>query len=136
MPTTQVNMPNPDGWADKQALLEAIRQGVPVSLIGTVQRRMGITQQRIAGLLNITARTLQRYAPTNRLNPPLSEKVAYLEHLQNLGRQVFGTDAQFAQWLQEELPALNNAKPIAYLDTITGIQAVRETLLRYQHGIY
>ena len=62
--------------------------------------------------------------------------MAYLEQLQDLGHEVFGTAQRFAQRLDEELPALNKQKPFAYLNTVTGIDAVRQVLLHYQHSIF
>ena len=50
--------------------------------------------------------------------------------------QDFNAARWFAKWIEQPLPALANAKPSDYLDTLTGQRLVSSLLAKIQSGAY
>lgn len=50
--------------------------------------------------------------------------------------EVFEDEEKAKQWLNRENRALNGAKPVLLLDTLTGINMVNDVLTRIEEGVY
>lgn len=65
----------------------------------------------------------------------LSEKIIELLDLFFLGIEVFGNKDSFLSWLHFNCLTLGD-KPIKLIGNTTGLQAVKEELMRIQYGVY
>lgn len=74
----------------------------------------------------------------------MSLRVQGVEKLINLVESMINPDycADFyasswvEQWIEQPLPALNNMKPVEYMDTIEGQELVINLLMKMQSGAY
>ena len=117
--------------------ISIIRQGLSLSSLLTFLKKTGLTRLELAPILNISARTLQRQEDDDTLSPAISERLLMLNDLYQLGYQALGQlPKNTTDWLREPNPALNNEKPLDYLDTYQGIQEIKNLLGRIIHGVY
>lgn len=63
-----------------------------------------------------------------------AERVIEIYQLYKLGEEVFGTDG-LNKWLNSDIVALGDKKPISFLNNTFGIQLIKSKLGRIQHGI-
>lgn len=131
----------------EQAMIPAIRSGVPVARIGEVAGNMRRTRDEVMRILRISRATVGRKAKsgTGRLSPEQSERVIGLERLigqvqvmiaESGNAKGFDAAAWIADWIERPLPALGGAKPADYLDTMVGQQLISRLLAQMQSGAY
>lgn len=89
----------------------------------------------IEKVLNKTMKTFTSYKKNETaLDPVISEKLLKIFSLYDKGLNVFGTIAEFNQWLSTPAFGLGKSVPRELLDTITGIELVSEELTRIEYG--
>ena len=85
--------------------------------------------------MNINIKTIKRYLKDNK---PLSamggELVLKLIGLYRKGLEVFSTTDHFNTWLSKPAFGMGGAIPIHFLKTSTGIDLVKEELMRMEYG--
>jgi putative toxin-antitoxin system antitoxin component (TIGR02293 family) len=90
-----------------------------------------------ASFLQISERTLQRYAVDNKPFDNLqSERIFQLEKLFTRGADVFGDIKSFCHWINNEPPSLHGNISKSWLASFTGTQYIEHQLGRIEHGIY
>ncbi|MBU2708857.1 DUF2384 domain-containing protein [Zooshikella marina] len=109
-----------------------IRLGIPASAVDKLSAKMKLSKGEMAGIIGVSTRTLSRLK-AKRLEPHQSEHLLAIASLFTQGIDYFGDETVFLDWLNSEHPALGG-KPFDYLDTITGIQFVKEKLSRMAYG--
>jgi len=120
---------------DNLAIIELVREGVLYSSFEKIYRQLPFTLEQWARFLDTTVRTLQRWKRVNALfSVSYAEKVIEIYQLYKFGEEVFGTDG-FNKWLNSDIAALEDKKPISFLNNTYGIQLIRSRLGRIQHGI-
>ena len=87
-------------------------------------------------MVRMTARTLQRKKPEEKISPESSERAILIGKLYFQGEEIFGDKKKFHRWMDKEILALGGKKPKDFLDTISGIRMVEDVLHRIEHGIY
>ena len=91
--------------------------------------------QVIEQLLKKTIKTFTSYKETNTvLDAVISEKLLKLFGLYQKGSLVFGSLDEFVKWMDIPAFGLGDQFPSTLLDTITGIELVREELIRIEYG--
>lgn len=131
----------------EQAMIPAIRTGVPAERIFKVAVDMRRPKDQVMKMLHISRATVGRKMKngTERLSPEQSERVIGLERL--IGQvQVMveesGTPEAFdaaewvADWIERPLPALGGTKPADYFDTMSGQQLISRLLAQMQSGAF
>ena len=132
--------------AEPLARIEMIRQGVsPEVLIMTVEE-MGISKEKILSWLHLPRATTNRRIKSNQALPiEQSERVIGLQKLigqieamvvESGNTTEFNAARWLADWLEQPLPALNNAKPALFMDTMEGIELLSSLLAQIQSGAY
>jgi len=123
-----------------------IRKGVPAQWIVSTAKEMGVTQERVVTLLNFPKSTTTRKISTRQhLTREHSERMIGLQkligHVESIMEQS-GADVNFdaahwvSQWLEQPVPALGNAKPAEYMDTLEGQSLVSSLISKMQSGAY
>ncbi|MFM9910566.1 MAG: antitoxin Xre/MbcA/ParS toxin-binding domain-containing protein [Chitinophagaceae bacterium] len=91
--------------------------------------------QVVEQLLKKTIKTFTSYKETNTvLDAVISEKLLKLFGLYQKGSLVFGSLDEFVKWTDMPAFGLGEQLPSSLLDTITGIELVREELIRIEYG--
>lgn len=132
--------------ADLSTIRDAIRKGVSARSVEAVAGLLHLPADRMAHLLGIPASTARRKARLDGvLAPDQGERVVGLQRL--IGQvqamvdeggdpEGFDAGAWTSAWLNEPHPALGGAKPVEYLDTLTGQQILSDLLARNITGAY
>ena len=95
------------------------------------------TQKEWAGILDLSERTLQRYARDNKgFEGIYTDRLLHIEQLINTGLETFTSADAFYAWLKKDKPVLGQAFNFSSLYTTRGIQETINQLLRIQHGVY
>lgn len=126
--------------------IDLIRKGIPAEILVTTGADMGMSKERLLAFLQFPRTTINRKIARNEALPPeFSERMIGLQKFIGQVESIMaesGVDRYFnaarwaAQWLEQPLPALANAKPADYMDTIEGQELVSGLLARMQSGAY
>jgi uncharacterized protein (DUF2384 family) len=126
--------------------IEAIRQGVPASLVNQLSARMGMSKENLLASLGLSRATIGRKErEASILSKDESERLLGVESLIHLVQSMVeqsgnpdGFDAArwLGNWLLAPLPALGGATAASYLDTFEGQKLVAELLTMTQSGAY
>ena len=122
---------------DNHAMVQRVEEGLPVMDVVKFSKQAGFTNDELARLINIPARTYaRRVAGKARLTLPEGERAARLMHLFDRAKQVFGTGENVRTWLHTELPALGWRTPIDFAQTEPGAREVENLIGRIEHGVF
>ena len=94
-----------------------------------------LSTAKMAELLPITERTIQRYSRSTRLSRAVSDHLLEIARVAVRGVQVFEDKDRFLAWLERSNVALGNRKPMNLLASELGIDLVIEELGRIEHGL-
>lgn len=118
-----------------RSLITLSREGVSSAQLHMLRQKTGLDLQTFSDILHVSPRTLQKKAGYDNMGLSVSEKALQLARLYAIGEEVFGSSQQFTNWLQSNVPALGNLKPISLLDTSFGFELIHDELGRISHGI-
>jgi putative toxin-antitoxin system antitoxin component (TIGR02293 family) len=95
-----------------------------------------INIKQLAQMLSISERQLSRYTLDKILKTDVSAHLIQIAELYEFGYSVFDIEADFQEWMNSEIRALNYQKPIDLLDTPFGINNVKNILGRLEYGVF
>lgn len=124
--------------SNKLLLVQAIKKGIPYHLYELIKDKSPFNQEDWAGFLGISTRTLLRNKMKHNFvfDAIPSEKIIELAEVTALGKEVFDTDAQFENWLNQKNFALGGSKPIDLLSNSYGKDLVMTELNKIDFGIF
>lgn len=120
---------------DEMDLIEISRKGVDKGALLHLAKYMGVTTQRMAEILPITERTIQRYKPGMHFSRTVSEQILHIAEVAARGSEVFGDREKFLQWMNLPSKALAGRTPMDLLETRFGAEMVLGELGRIEHGV-
>lgn len=126
----------PKSIATENDLILLSRAGIKKSSLKSLTAYLGISMDKMSGLIHTSHRNLQRKDEDELLDTLKSEKVLELAAFTKRGMDVLGNEHAFRQWLHSPILALGNKKPIDFLDTSFGVQMVLNILGRLEQGVY
>ncbi len=126
--------------------INLIRQGVPAALVIQTGKEMGVPKEKVLSILHFPRATVNRRLKSNEALPTeYSERIIGLQKLIGQVETMvaesgdptnFNAAHWVANWLEQPVAALNNAKPADYMDTIEGQELVSSLLAMMQSGAY
>lgn len=126
--------------------IEIIRKGIPANIVDITSTDMGWTKERMLTTLQFPRATVNRRIRTQAVLPTeFSERILGLQKLigqvtimvaESGNSRGFNAAHWVANWLEQPAPALNNAKPADFMDTIEGQELVASLLSKMQSGAY
>ncbi|WKN41863.1 type II RES/Xre toxin-antitoxin system antitoxin [Tunicatimonas pelagia] len=117
------------------AQIQSAQQGIPADEFFAVAKQTGISQEKLAALLEISPRTLHRYQREARnLNAKESELLIKLSLLLKRGEIIFGSTDAFTAWLFEPAYGLDRQVPFELLYTSEGVNVVADEVERIAFG--
>ena len=95
----------------------------------------GLTKIMLAQLLEISPKTLNTYCMTGKKIPVrITEHILRLTFLFEKGIELFGTEENLTQWMHAPSYGLGHMQPFSLINSIAGIELVRDELLRIEFG--
>lgn len=116
-------------------LVDVIQRGLRRRALDHLARRSHLPLPVLAAAIDLSVRTLQRYAPEQRLKADATDRLVQLAILYAEGFDLFGEE-KFRHWMESPILALGHRKPIEFITTMTGIRLLRDILVRIEHGVF
>lgn len=121
---------------DEVNLTSMVREGISFSYLTKLSNHIHFNIDDWASYLHLSERTIQRYKKENKTFDPIySEKIVMIELLYKKGIEVFGDENKFYAWMDYNSIPLGGVKPKQLLDTVFGINMIRDELGRIEHGV-
>jgi putative toxin-antitoxin system antitoxin component (TIGR02293 family) len=117
-------------------LIRRIQKGLPFSELQTLQTKIDLPLEQLAGKLSISRSTLQRRKTNGRLSPDESDKVMRFSRLLRQATDLFGDVEKARAWLKHPQYGLGGAVPLDYAETEIGAREVENLLGRMKYGVY
>lgn len=115
--------------ADRQQAIDAIRAGLPASLVKDAGQYFEVSASRIRSLVRLPETTAAALAKRGaRMDAGVSERFWRLADLMYMAREVFEDKNAATLWLRTPNRSFLNAAPMDYLDTEPGAMSVRQVL--------
>jgi putative toxin-antitoxin system antitoxin component (TIGR02293 family) len=97
---------------------------------------LGLTLSKMADLLPITERTIQRYSDDQHFSPSVSEHILQIAECAANGTRVFEDKGNFLAWLHHPNKALGQQTPMSLMSSRFGSEMVLDVLGRIEHGVF
>lgn len=123
-------------WESKMDRVEIIREGVPYGSIEIISTRINVPVKKVLHIFDLPQTTYnKKRKEKSLLNHRDSETVLVLTELIDYGVEVFNNeDDKFQRWLKKPNLSLGGNTPESLLDSMTGIQEVKNALNRLEFG--
>ncbi|MEN3951995.1 antitoxin Xre/MbcA/ParS toxin-binding domain-containing protein [Iodidimonas sp. SYSU 1G8] len=121
--------------ADRLALIEQIRVGLPFETVTAAAETLGLTIGDLAAFGIIPARTLSHSRQGGQFSPAQSDRVARFFRIWRRAVDTFGGGDQARRWLERPTRPLGDQAPMALLDTEEGARLVDDLLYRIDQGL-
>lgn len=115
--------------------LELSKEGVSKKELSKLAEHLDISLPRMAELISINVRTIQRYTWQRVFSQTVSEHILHIAAVTARGEEVFGNRECLRSWLDSPNRALGNKKPFDLLASDFGRDMVLDELGRLEHGI-
>ncbi|QNF31898.1 DUF2384 domain-containing protein [Adhaeribacter swui] len=120
---------------DELALVSKAQEGIEALYFENLLKHAGFRKNELANLVGIDSKTVDNYRKSQKkFTRDAAEKLLKLHRLFALGDDLFGSTAEFMDWLAIPSPGLNNQSPLSLLHSVSGITEVEKQLLRLAHG--
>ncbi len=120
--------------ADRVALIEMIRDGLPVRTVEKAASAIGLDVGDLVTFGVVPQRTLSHSRKTGRFSQAQSDRVARLFRVWSKAQETFGDRAKARLWMERPTRPLSGKSPMQLLDTESGARLVEELLYRIDHG--
>jgi putative toxin-antitoxin system antitoxin component (TIGR02293 family) len=122
---------------DTARLDAAVRRGLPYGAFEKLSRALALPAGRVAEVLSIPGRTLQRRKAEARLAPDESDRLVRLSRLYAAALELFeGDETAARQWLESPAIGLGGETPLRLSQTEPGAREVEALLGRLEHGVF
>ncbi len=112
-----------------------VKNGIEAEAFFELVESSGYRQEALAGLLELSVRTLNRYRKEHKkLNAKESELLVKLSALFRRGTEIFGSMQEFSHWLGEPAYGLDYQIPFSLLYTSEGVNLVTDEVERIAYG--
>ena len=112
-----------------------VGEGLSADILITVQQRLGLDQKGLAHVLGVSASTVGRRKPGERLSPGVSERALRVARLAEVAARVLGGPAEALGWMKEPNVALGDVTPIEMARTEPGARLVERLLGEIEYGL-
>ena len=123
-------------WTSKMERVNIIRTGVPYASIDVISKRINVPIKEVLHIFGLPQTTYnKKRREKSLLSGRDSEIVLLLTELFDVGVEVFNNEEEkFQRWMKKENISLGGNSPESLLDSITGIQEVKNCLNRIEYG--
>lgn len=113
-----------------------IRRGFHIGTGNHIKEALDLTDHELAGILDVSERTLSRIRKENKqLSPLASDRLYRIARIYALACEVLEDDMMAKKWLHRPQAGLGGEIPLDLLHTEAGTREVEDLLQRIEHGI-
>jgi putative toxin-antitoxin system antitoxin component (TIGR02293 family) len=121
---------------DNHAMVQRVEEGLPVMEVVKFGKQAGFTNDELARLINIPARTYaRRIADKGRLKIHEGERAARLMRVFDYAKRLFVTDENTRGWFNAKLIVLGGRTPLEYAQTEPGAREIEAVIERIEDGV-
>ena len=121
---------------DNPAMVQRVEEGLPVMDVVKFSKQAGFTNDELAKLINIPARTYaRRVAGKGRLKITEGERAARLMRVFDYAKRLFVTDENTRGWFNAKLIVLGGRTPLEYAQTEPGAREIEAVIERIEDGV-
>ncbi len=113
-----------------------VKEGVSKKFLTDWKQYINIDYDHLSAILGTTKTTIHKKQNDEKFSLSISEKMVSLVDLYIYGYEVFEDKERFEKWVQTNNRALGNKMPLDLMDTIFGIDEVKDLIGRIEHGVY
>src|SRR5512141_2868490 len=114
---------------DRYWMVEEAASGIPASAVFDLIDLTHLNKQFIAGMLNLSTKTLDRYRQGGKqLNAASGELMLKLLSLFKKGEKIFGNSTEFQKWIDQPAFGLGFKIPKELMQTSAGIDLIMDEL--------
>lgn len=117
-------------------VIEKVRGGLPLEEFQALRELLGLTEERLAGLLGMSRATLHRRKADGTLDRAASDRLVRFARLFLRASEVLGGEAAARSWLAAPAVAFRGECPLDFADTEIGAREVEALLGRIEHGVF
>lgn len=123
-------------WSSGMDRVNIIREGIPYEAIEVIGKRMNAPVKDVLHIFNLPQTTYNKKRREDALlNERDSETILLLTELIDFGILVFnGDEKKFLRWMKKPNVSLGGVSPESLLDSVTGMQEVKNCLNRLEYG--
>lgn len=112
-----------------------VKQGVSPGHFTHLAERLGVSEERLRGVLGFSSATLHRRKHSGRFTLDESNRLYWLESLLDTADEVLEDPEETKVFMTTGNLALGGAVPLDYARTAPGLEAVRRLLYQLDYGI-
>jgi putative toxin-antitoxin system antitoxin component (TIGR02293 family) len=116
--------------------IQCIKNGISKAFLVRIKDEMELDYNTLAIILSVSRVTLVSKKTDQRFYKATSERILLLADLYSYGLKVFEDKGRLNAWLKQPCKALGGNLPIDIMDTIYGLQEVKNELGRIEYGVY
>lgn len=112
-----------------------VERGTPFETFPRLASYLGVSEERLRGVLGFAAATLHRRKVAGRFTREESNRLYWLTSLVATAELVLEDPEEVKDFMTSGNLALGGAVPLDYARTAPGLEAVRRLLLQLDHGV-
>ena len=113
-----------------------IRNGVSKNDLEEIKEHSGLDYDTLSTILAVSRATLINKKGLEKFDSATSERILLLADTLSYGESVFEDKDRFNSWMKNSNKALGNTTPIQLMDTVYGIQEVKNLIGRIEYGVF
>lgn len=117
-------------------MIEKVRDGLPMSEFHALREMLGLSEERLAGLLGLSRATLHRRKVGGTLDRAASDRLVRYARLLSRAEAALGSAESARSWLAAPAVAFHGECPLDFADTEVGAREVEALLGRIEHGVF
>lgn len=116
--------------------IQYIKKGISKNELKNIKDVINLDYDALSKILSVSRATLLTKKPTQKFDQSTSEKIMLLADIVSYGLNVFEDKHRFNDWLKRPNKALGEQSPLDKMDTVYGIQEVKNEIGRIEYGVY
>jgi putative toxin-antitoxin system antitoxin component (TIGR02293 family) len=113
-----------------------VRDGLAMDEFQAARLLIGMTEERLAGLLGMSRATLHRRKKAGHLDRMESDRLVRFVRLFARAVEALGGEEGARSWLAAPAVAFQGECPLDFADTEVGAREVEALLMRLEHGVF
>lgn len=110
--------------------IEIVKSGISKDQLTRLKELFGLDYDTLSALLAVTNRALHLKKGADRMSRGISDRMIAIADVFSVGYNVFGNKEVFHAWLREPSRDFGELAPLDVMDTLVGIEEVKNALYR------